>query len=53
MRTATNDTSRPIPQNNAIDIEGPLSDFSDEVTVVRIGDEMRTAFGMSDLQINK
>jgi hypothetical protein len=49
---ATNDTSRPIPQNNAIDTKGLLPDFSDETTDVAIGVETRMAFGMSALQIN-
>jgi hypothetical protein len=47
-RIAKMDTSRPIPQNNAIEIGGLLSDFSDEAAeeLVTRG-EIRMTFDIS------
>jgi hypothetical protein len=47
MRTASKDTSRPIPENNAIGTSGLVFDFWDEVVDTEIGGEIRAAFGIS------
>jgi hypothetical protein len=51
--TAISDISRPIPENNAIETSGWLSDFSDEAVDAGICVETRTAFGMSGSPIHK
>jgi hypothetical protein len=51
--TAISDISRPIPENNAIETSGWLSDFSDEAGDAGICVETRTAFGMSGSPIHK
>ena len=47
MRMAIRETSRPIPENNAMETSGLLSDWPDEVDDARIGAEIRTAFSIS------
>jgi hypothetical protein len=44
---ATSETKRPIAENNAIETNALLSDFSDEAVDAGTGAEMRAAFGMS------
>jgi hypothetical protein len=46
-RIATRDIKRPIPENNAMETNVLLSDFSDEAVDAGTGVEMRAAFGMS------
>jgi hypothetical protein len=53
MRTASKDTSRPIPENNAIGTSGLVFDFSDEVVGTEIGGEIRAAFGISGSPMHK
>jgi hypothetical protein len=56
---AIRDTSRPIPQNNAMETNGLLLDFSDETVDAdeafdsEIGAEIRTTFGISGSPMNK
>jgi hypothetical protein len=56
---ASRDTSRPIPQNNAMETSGLLLDFSDETVDAdeavdaEIGGEIRTAFGISGSPMNR
>jgi hypothetical protein len=47
MRIAARDTSRPIPENNAIVTSGLPSDFLEPAADAETGVEMRAAFGMS------
>jgi hypothetical protein len=53
MWIATSETSRPIPQNNAIVTSGCPWDFLDETDAVEVVAATRTAFVISTLQMRQ
>jgi hypothetical protein len=52
IRTAVNDISRPIPQNNTIEANGLLLDLSDEALDAGSNEEIRIIFAISGSPIS-